>query len=53
MSPSGKPSSDWKDLAEVSRSLKQIANSNSICVVGVFKGQKLTKWTHFCWCCWY
>lgn len=43
MSPSGKPSSDWKDLAEVSRSLKQIANSNSICVVGVIQGSRVNE----------
>jgi len=43
MSPSGKPSSDWKDLAEVSRSLKQIANNQSIAVVGVIQGSRVNE----------
>lgn len=41
MSPTGRASSDWKDLAEVSRSLKQTANSHSISVVGVIQGSRV------------
>ena len=43
MSPSGKPSSDWKDLAEVSRFLKQTANNMNISVVGVIQGSRVNE----------
>lgn len=40
MSPSGAASSDWKDLAEVSRSLKQISNSKGITIIGVVQANR-------------
>jgi replicative DNA helicase len=43
MSPSGKPSSDWKDLAEVSRFLKQTANNMGISIVGVIQGSRVNE----------
>lgn len=43
MSPSGRQSSDWKDLAEVSRSLKQLANTQNISVVGVIQGSRVNE----------
>lgn len=43
MSPTGRPSSDWKDLAEVSRALKQIANNHSISIVGVIQGSRVNE----------
>lgn len=43
MSPTGKQSSDWKDLTEVSRSLKQLANNKSILVVGVVQGSRVNE----------
>ena len=40
MSYSGKSSSDWQELTEVSRTLKQIANKRKIAVIGVIQANR-------------
>jgi replicative DNA helicase len=43
MSTNGKASSDWQELTEVSRYLKQTANNMNISVVGVVQGSRASE----------